>query len=336
MKYLISLLILLNISAESEIQYSGFLDSYFAHDTNQDGKRIRPYTTQSYYAGEPAVNLAWLSAKLIDEEYRGTLAVQYGSSVKSNYSAEPEQFFRYIQEATAGIRLGDRLWWDTGIHASHIGLESWLSKDNFTYTRSLISEYSPYYQLGTKLTYDFVDGDQMSFHILNGWQNISDDKNPAFGFYYSHILNPKTSLSYSNFIGNENGVRIFHDFVVKHKFNDVFELAGAFDLGNQESDSHHNNWHGYALILKAKNTSKLSTILRVEGYNDPHQIILSSQSGKTSEIYGASLGLDYGISSRLNWRNEVKGLYSKSEIFPKNDSFKDTDLLLVTSLGIYF
>ena len=79
----------------------------------------------------------------------GRLALQVGTSVQSNYAAEPTvgtvsgpSLSRFIQEAYAGYRLTPSLWVDGGVFYSHMGMESWASKDNLTYTRSLVARHS--------------------------------------------------------------------------------------------------------------------------------------------------------------------------------------------------
>ena len=70
---------------------------------------------------------------------------------------------RNIQEAYVGYRVTDKLWIDEGIYFSHIGFESWISRDNWTYTRSLDAEFTPYYQSGVKATYQPLIKFQRSF-----------------------------------------------------------------------------------------------------------------------------------------------------------------------------
>ena len=65
--------------------------------------------------------------------------MQAGTSVQANYASEPTlgtvsgpDLARNIQEAYVGYRVTDKLWIDEGIYFSHIGFESWISRDNWT------------------------------------------------------------------------------------------------------------------------------------------------------------------------------------------------------------
>jgi len=209
------------------IDWSAFVDSYYSYNLNSLPTRNRSYTTQPLYNQEPSLNLAYVEAKVSGENLRGRLAGQYGSSVISNYSSEPDLFWRYIQEANVGYQLADGLWLDAGIFLSHIGNESWISRDNWTYTRSLIADYSPYYQAGAKLSYQVSKELLTSIHLLKGWQNISDDRNPALGTQISYNLTDTTNFTYNTFIGNESGRRFFNNFIAKQQITESFGLAAG-------------------------------------------------------------------------------------------------------------
>ena len=96
------------------------------------------------------LNLAYIDGTLSTDNYRGRIALQTGDSVVSNYLSENDLFWRYIQECSFGYKINEDLWIDGGIYLSHIGAESFISGDNINYTRSLVAEFSPYYETGVK------------------------------------------------------------------------------------------------------------------------------------------------------------------------------------------
>ena len=131
--------------------------------------------------------------------------------MQTNYAAEPSNgaisgpdLSRHIQEAVVGVRVGDRLWVDGGVFFSHIGQEGCISRDNPTYTRSLVADYSPYYSAGVKLTWQPSAALTAQLHLLNGWQNISETNgDKAVGLRFDWAVSPSVTLGYSNFLGNE-------------------------------------------------------------------------------------------------------------------------------------
>ena len=162
-----------------KMAFGAFVDTYYAFDFEKPSTRNRVYTTQPARHNEFNLNLAFVEARIADERVRGRFALQTGTSVNCNYAAEANnrELAQLIQEGVVGYRLADNLWIDAGIYLSHIGLESWVSRDNWTYTRSLCSDFSPYYQTGVKATLQASSQFALQFHVLNGWQNIAETNN---------------------------------------------------------------------------------------------------------------------------------------------------------------
>jgi putative OmpL-like beta-barrel porin-2 len=134
------------------VTWNAFVDTYYGYDFGRPAGFDRVFTTQAARHDEFNINLAYVAGSLTSERVRGRLALQAGTSVQSNYASEPAigvvsgaTLSRHIQEATAGARLAPSLWIDGGVYFSYIGLEGWISRDNPTYTRSLVAEYTPYY-----------------------------------------------------------------------------------------------------------------------------------------------------------------------------------------------
>ncbi|MDE2291086.1 MAG: outer membrane beta-barrel protein, partial [Elusimicrobia bacterium] len=160
------------------VSFGGFLDTYYAYDFDRPASRARAFTTQPARHNEFDVNLAYIEAVVAADRVRGRLALQAGNSVQSNYAGEPAvgsvsgpSLTRSIQEAWAGYRVTEKLWVDAGICFSHIGMESFISRDNWTYSRSLMAEFSPYCQSGVRASYQFDKDWSAQLHVLNGWQN---------------------------------------------------------------------------------------------------------------------------------------------------------------------
>jgi hypothetical protein len=182
------------------VTLGGFVDAYFAWDFNRPGPGNfdRSFTTQPARHDEFNVNLAFVELKLSGPQVRGRLALQAGTSVQANYAGEPTtgavsgpDLARHIQEAVVGVRAARTLWIDAGIYLSHIGQESWISRDNPTYSRSLIAEFSPYYETGVKATWAAGSRLTAQLHVLNGWQNISEtNQDKAVGVGRADLLSP--------------------------------------------------------------------------------------------------------------------------------------------------
>ena len=138
--------------------FGAYVDGYYAWDFNRPPTFDRAYTTQPARHAEFNVNLAFIEAKFPGPSVRGRLAIQFGTSVQANCAGEPHighvsgpGLSQFIQEAVVGYQISPTLWIDGGVFFAHTGLEGWITRDNLTYTRSLIAEFSPYYEAGAKL-----------------------------------------------------------------------------------------------------------------------------------------------------------------------------------------
>lgn len=320
---------------ELSLDCSIFVDTYYSQNLNSLPTRNRPYTTLPLYNEEPALNLAYLDVTTTGEDVRSRLAAQHGSSVVANYDGEPDLFWRYIQEAYGGYQIADGLWLDAGVFLSHIGLESWVSRDNWTYTRSLIADYSPYYQSGAKLSYRASEHWSVTALALRGWQNISEQKQLALGTQVSYTPSDATLLTYNTFLGDEHGTRFFNNVLARRQISETFGLAASLDVGFQERHAHTDTatWHGWALIAQYKVKPSVRIAARVERYADPHQVILTSESESHVAATGLSVNVDVDVATGVLWRTEYRVLMDNEEVFPRDVGYGDDESFVVTSLA---
>jgi hypothetical protein len=330
------------------VTFGGFIDTYYAYDFNAPTLKDRAYTTQPARHNEFNINLAYLDAKLDTDRFRGRLALQFGTSVLANYAGEPNVGLfsganpaRHLQEAVAGFRIVDRLWVDAGIYLSHIGLESFISKDNWAYTRSLMSDYSPYYQTGVRVSYQPLDQLSMQLHLLNGWQNISENNNQkALGLQVAYAPTSRFSFTYNNFVGIETGTewRFFSDWIAKYSITDQIHLAAVYDLGLQTRPGQGASiWHVGALLARYEPFPVLAFTLRGERYMDPNQTIVPTSTPNGFQVWGASFNVDVKPHAQVMWRTEFRTLYSDDPIYPTDSgNLARLDPFIVSSISLWF
>lgn len=364
MKNLVITTIILSVSSlsyaeesKTNITWGGFVDTQYAFDFNNPSSGDRAYSTQPARTNEFNLNMGHLEVSVDAEKLRGRFALQAGTSVQSNYSAEPQRgsvsgpdLSRHIQEARLGYKISDKTWIDAGIFFAHVGAESWISRDNLTLTRSLVADYSPYYLSGVKLTHTASDSLTLQLLVTNGWQNISEnntDKNVGTGIEYSwnHF-----SFAYNTLIGNEvspdlNGsprnreFRHFHNLILRSKNAADFEWAAQFDIGFQQKpvSSKHSQWLGGSLMGRYKIAEGQKVSLRLEHFNDPDQVVLVTSRPESFNAFGVSLGFDQTLEHGLSWRTELRYLLADADVFPKNTSdFSKDNLTATTSLALSF
>lgn len=332
------------------VRFGGFVDGYYAYDFNRPRTLDRAYTTQPARHNEFNVNLAFVEAVLSGARVRGRLALQVGTSVQANYAGEPRvgsysggDLARYVQEAVVGLQLTPSLWMDGGIYLSHIGSESWVSRDNLSYTRSLIADHSPYYQAGVKLSWQATPSLSAQLHVVNGWQNISEsNSDKAIGARVDWVASPRVTFSAYNLIGNEAPdsvdarLRIFHGATVKVVPSDRLTLMGTVDVGLQDQQSETGRWHGVSLVARLQATAATAFVARIERYADPGQIIIATGVPAPFRAAGGSIGIDVTPAPKVLWRTELRTLAARDAVFPARDGTASGNTFVVSSLALTF
>jgi hypothetical protein len=336
--------------------FGGFIDLYYAWDANRPRNFDRAYATQPARHAEFNANLAFLETKFTGPRYRGRLAVQWGTSVQANYAGEPKlggisgpNVSQFLQEATVGYQLKPNLWLDGGIFFAHVGYEGWISRDNLAYTRSLVAEFSPYYEAGAKLTWTASPTLTATFAVLNGWQDISVyNTPPAGGIRLDYSPNPKLTLTYDNFIGNAAAdsepirMRVYHDAIAAYAPNDRWQLAAVYSIGSEgrrTTSGGAASWWGFTTFAKYHATSSVSVVGRVEHFSDPSQVlIITGVPERFFQTTGASFGLDVKSASPVLWRTELRGFRSTNDVWPLHGAgrYGRNDVFVVSSLAVTF
>lgn len=341
------------------VSIDGFVDSYYAWDFGRPLTRDRSFVGGAAFTTQPArhnefnVNLAFVALKLEAPHYRGRLALQAGTSVQSNYAGEPTvgaisgpSLSRVVQEATVGVQLATRLWIDAGIMFSHMGMEGWISRDNPTYTRSLVAEYSPYYQNGARLTWLVSPRVVAQLNVVNGWQNIAENnEGKGVGARVDVQATASTSFSYYNFLGAEQprSFRMFHGIGVRRAVGRL-SLLGELDAGTQSRESPlvAARWVGGTAIARVQMSARTAIIGRVEAFSDPDQVVISTGSVHDAANSGfrgtgGSLGIDVAPYARVQWRGELRLVRADRSLFPSPDGgARERNALAVTSLSLTF
>ena len=329
---------------ESPLTVSGFVDAYYAFAFAMPPAKTRAFTTQPLYHNEFSINFAFLSVAYTSDLVRGRFAAQVGSYVESNYAAEP-QFWRNIFEANVGYRLQDNLWLDAGVFASHIGFESAISKDNWTYSRSIVADYSPYYETGVKLTWTPSSEWLLSLLMLNGWQIIREtNSDKSFGTQVQWKPASNLLFNWSTYIGNDQAdttarqMRYFNNFYAQLGLSDKFSLTFLFDVGvQQHSMSSHSAWWGSVLLARYAVNERCWIGARAEYYSDPQGIIIPTGTANNFQTFSASVNVDVALTPNLLWRIEGRLFNSRDAIYPtENAAPRRIDGFVVTSLAFSF
>lgn len=329
----------------------GYAEVYYGQDLGRPVDNTRPQFLYSHNrTNEVTLNLAFLKATYSADRVRAGLSLAAGTYMNANYAAEAG-VIKNIYEASVGVKLSGKqnLWLDAGIMPSHIGFESAVGKDNWTLTRSLVAENSPYYEAGVKLGYTSQNEQwYLAALYLNGWQRIrrvDGNTTPAFGLQVSYKPAPGVILNYSAFAGSDapdtlQRMRYFHNLYGIFQLSDRFGITAGFDFGMQQtarSSDEFNNWYAPVLIVRYSPVARIAIAARLEYYNDENGVIITTGTPGGFQTTGISGNMDYRITPNVVCRIEVRNFYSKDRIFTeRNGSMATTNTSMTTALAIAF
>jgi len=337
-------------SSKTSLVLSGYTEAYYAYDFNKPVDNNRPYFLYSHNRhNEFNVNLAFLKASYNADRVRGSVAVGVGTYMNANYAAE-SGVLKNIFEANTGVKLSStrNLWLDLGILPSHIGFESAISKDCWTLTRSIVSENTPYFESGARLTYTSNSGKiTVAALALNGWQRITRVSGNSLMSWGTQIyLKPSDKLifNYSTFLGTDKPDstrlwRIYHNLYAIIQFNEKIGITAGFDIGTEQvskGSSEVNTWYAPVGILRFTPNDNWAFAVRGEYFNDENGVIITTGTVNGFTTSGFSFNVDRRITEHFLCRIEFRNLNSKDEIFIKGDQAQKTNAAITTSFALSF
>lgn len=269
--------------------------------------------------------------------------------MNANYSAEPN-VLKNVYEANIGVKLSKskNLWIDAGVMPSHIGWESAIGMDNWTVTRSLAAENSPYFETGARLSYTSDNGKwYLAGLVLNAWQRIQrvDGNNSlSFGHQLTYKFNDKISLNSSSFIGNDKvdsirQMRYFHNLYANFQVSKQWAVLAGFDIGAEQKakgSNQYNAWYSPVLLLHFEPNEKNRISTRLEYYNDKNGVMIPTETKNGFQTFGYSVNYDYKIRDNVMWRIEARGLSAKDAVFEKDKHKVPNNYFVTTSLAVSF
>jgi Putative beta-barrel porin-2, OmpL-like. bbp2 len=337
------------------IAIGAFVDAAYAFDVNRPGTRDRAFTTQPARHNEFTVNLAFVDVTVARRRVRGRLALQAGTSVRANYAAEAREgtmggdgLSGMLQEAYAGYQVTPALWIDAGIFYSNMGMETWVSRDNPAYTRSLVADFSPYYSSGVRATWRLSPIVTARVDVVNGWQNIAENnEEKSLGVRVDVAATATTTVSWYAYAGNEPDAqrRLFNGVGVVTRPTDRLELLAQFDAGHQRTrDSlttrrRASGWYGATLISRFWVCPTLAVVARTERFADSDQVVVLTGSPLPFRANSASVGVDVRPEARVLWRTEARGYSADAAVFPRGHRGPARSRhsgVIVTSLALTF
>jgi len=321
---------------KSSFTISGFGDIYFGKHWGNYNKK-EPFFYNHKVNNKLRTNLLLLKGEFASPRVHMTLGLMTGDYSQYNLAAEPN-WAKPLNEAFVGFKLSKHknLWWDAGVYSSFIGIESSVSSDCPTLTRSMVAENSPYYLSGTRVLYTSDNKKhEAGVHLLNGWQRIGWDpsiKKPSFGVHYKYNINENLSVMYGLFYGS-----IYPDSLSIPRFyqhaNVVWkkkrwETWGTLDVGIEDG----NLWGAAQLMNRYTFNDHWSIAERLEVFYDPYNRCARIGSTEKTIIGGLTICPTYLINNKIAIRLDAK-LLKATEYILKGETW---DVQFNAGIGVKF
>lgn len=329
------------------LTFSGYLETYYSADNNDNGDSRPSFTYSHDRTNQVSINLAMMGINYDDGNTRANISLGAGSYMNANYSAESDTY-QHIFEANVGVKLSDNknLWLDVGLLPSHIGFESAIGQDNWTVTRSILADNSPYFETGARLSYSTPSGNwYFAALVVNGWQRIEPvdgSNNLSFGHQVTYTPNDSVLINSSSFIGSDTEqdlLRVFHNLYGIFKLNEKLSVTLAFDYGREERADGiqgHNNWMSPTLVAQYALRDNVNLAFRLEHYRDDGGVIVQTPEAGEFSVTGLSANVDYQLADKVWWRNEIRYFHNSDTIFVDQDRLRKTDTMFTTALTFSF
>jgi hypothetical protein len=330
-----------------DLSIYGFMDVFNVYDFSKPQTINRQdFLFNHNRHNEFNLNLALIKFDLQHSKYRASFGLQTGTYVNDNMSAEPLGL-KHIFEANIGVSLNKKnsLWLDAGVLPSHIGFESAISMDNFTLTRSLLAENSPYFLTGASLSFYPNDELELKALVVNGWQRIQrleGNSLPSFGTQVQFSPTKQLTINWSTFIGTDENdenrrMRYFSNLYGLFQILKRIEFVVALDFGFQQhsnGSSDHDFWFSPIAIGQFNINEKWKSALRIEYYEDKESVITPALSQSGIQLTGASINFDYMPNENIICRVEGRWMNNKGGfIGSMGNSFND-NYIIATSVAI--
>lgn len=331
--------------SEGRLKIGGYIDSYFGSSLYSAKKIDRPYIVSSSGNNEANINLAFLETRWRGKRFRLNLVPAMGSYMRRSYAAEKE-FNKYIFEANAGLKLSDKLniWLDGGILDSPYSSESSVSRDQLLYSRSIASEYSPYFLSGIRLTIKPNESWSLMIMKLNGWQQITDlNFKKAAGTSLSVKTGKFSNITWNTYLGDERSeinqdfrMRIFNDLYLKISNQKLWDAAVGGYIGFQKRENENTSpWWQFNAMGKRQINNFISLSGRVEYFSDPQKVMIQIPDSPF-EVFSAGVCLNLNVGKTTLLRIDNRFFRATEKIYTQRNGESDKELVLTASLTSWF
>ena len=300
-----------------------FSDVYLSATPSLSEAERAHYVANYHRFNKPEFNFSAATFHYTSNHFRTSLGLMAGTYTDRNMLSE-EPSARNIYEASIGYRFtsDEDIWLDVGVLPSHIGFESVPAQKNWSGSRSLVADLSPYYETGLRLSYRPNESWYFSILALNGWQRITvplERFGESWGMQVTWQPEPNWLINSSSFIGRvpsskEGTTRMYSNLYTTLQLNPRMWVMAGWDWGMQ--DNRLVQWNDLLLQYRyAFAYNKFFGNFRYEYLSDPSSIFRPDLAGIKNRVHLTSLNFDYLLLRKCMLRAEMNYQISPDKIF---------------------
>lgn len=217
---------------------------------------------------------------------------------------------KYIREAAAGYQFNK--WYglnvEMGIFMSYIGLESYLTGENWSYQRSMVCDFTPFYFSGARVQAYPTRNFKTELWLLNGWQSYNSWNN-AVGLGNSNYYRPTENLQLvANFYwgkdSRSNIKRFHHDNSIVARYHKqplsaglsqaAFSINSHYGFQSGRDVAPKNNYMTGTSIANRLwfNKNRMALTLRGDVVTNPGLYLAFTPSPVTPNAFTDAIALD--------------------------------------------
>lgn len=259
-----------------------YLDTYINYDFNNPADNTHTISSSIGRNNEFTLNLASVGIETNYKNIIGRIWLQWGqmASIIQDLDATVQHGrntsisnLRNIREAAAGYHFNK--WYgvnvEMGIFMSYIGLESYVTQENWSYQRSMVCDFTPFYFSGARLQVFPSKKYKTELWLLNGWQSYNS-WNKIIGVGNSNYYRPSENVQLvANFyLGKDSKsdiMRFHHDnSIVARYYNKP--LSRGISQAAFSINTHYGFQHGDGIKAKDQYMTGSSVSNRIWFYKN--------------------------------------------------------------------
>jgi len=193
-------------------------DAYFNYNFARPKDNTQTISATTGRANEFSINQASIGIESNYKNVIGRLWLQTGGMTHVVQEADGSVTrgrntgtgnLKFIREAAAGYHFNYKygLNIEAGIFMSYIGLESYVLQENWSYQRSMVCDFTPFYFQGARVQFYPTKKYKVELWLLNGWQTYNSwSKNIGFGNSNYYRPSENVQLVANFYYGNDTHV----------------------------------------------------------------------------------------------------------------------------------